>query len=315
MSSGRAPVTITTSEAPLVAFAREVGEQGPVAAMGGRTQWTVGGQLDPGTRLVATPVGIASHQPAEMIVRVRAGTPVGELDAALAERGQMCPLDPLAPERATVGGVLSVGRSGVRRLRYGPARDTLLETRAVTAQGRLVKAGGPVVKNVSGFDLCRLLVGSLGTLALLAEVVLRTRPLPAEARWFLGPGDPFGARRRLFRPSSILWDGRHVWVLLEGDPADVAAEARALGRVFAEVAEPPELPTGGRLSLRPTELAGLPKRAAELGGFVAEIGVGTVHVGAALPPSPPHASTHELHRRVKAAFDPTHRLNPGRQPV
>jgi glycolate oxidase FAD binding subunit len=194
-------------------------------------------------------------------------------------------------------------------------RDTLLEARAVTARGRLVKAGGPVVKNVSGFDLCRLLVGSLGTLALLAELVLRARPLPAESRWLLGPGDPFAVRRRLFRPSAILWDGRHIWVLLEGDAADVAAEARALGRAFAEVPGPPELPSGGRLSLRPTELADLPRRARELGPFVAEVGVGTAHVGATLAPRPPHPSTLELQRRVKASFDPTRRLNPGRQPA
>jgi len=216
VSGGRAPVTITTSEAPLIAFAREVGVVGPVAAVGGRTQWSVGGQLDPGTRLVPAPVGIVAHQPEELIVRVRAGTPIAELESALAERGQMCPIDAAEAERATVGGVLAVGRSGVRRLRYGPVRDTLLEARAVTAQGQLVKAGGPVVKNVSGFDLCRLLVGSLGTLALLAEVVLRVRPLPTESRWLLGPGDPFAVRRRLFcwratrptwPPRPAPWDG------------------------------------------------------------------------------------------------------------
>jgi len=315
VSGGRAPVTITTSEAPLIAFAREVGVVGPVAAVGGRTQWAVGGQLDPGTRLVPAPVGIVAHQPEELIVRVRAGTPIAELESALAERGQMCPIDAAEAERATVGGVLAVGRSGVRRLRYGPVRDTLLEARAVTAQGQLVKAGGPVVKNVSGFDLCRLLVGSLGTLALLAEVVLRVRPLPTESRWLLGPGDPFAVRRRLFRPSSILWDGRHVWVLLEGDPPDVAAEARSLGRVFSEVAGPPELPSGGRLSLRSTEVADWAARPREPGPFVAEVGVGTVHVSSPVPASPPHPSVVDLHRRVKVAFDPVGRLNPGREPA
>src|SRR4029077_12080729 len=127
---------------------------------------------------------------------------------------------------ATVGGVLAVGRSGIRRLGYGPVRDTLLEARYVSAEGRRVKAGGPVVKNVSGFDLCRLLVGSLGTLGLLAQVVLRCRPLPAVSRWLAGGADPFDLLGRLYRPSSILWDGTTTWVLLEGHAAVLTDQAR-----------------------------------------------------------------------------------------
>src|SRR5207237_3236629 len=106
-------------------------------------------------------------------------------DDALGEHGQCVALPP--HEGATVGGVLAVGRSGLRRLRFGPVRDTLLEARYVSAEGRLVKAGGPTVKNVSGFDLCRLLVGSLGTLGLLGAVVLRCRPRPAASRSPVGP--------------------------------------------------------------------------------------------------------------------------------
>ena len=92
-----------------------------------------------------------------------------------------------------------------------------------------MKAGGPTVKNVSGFDLRRLLVGSLGTLGLIGEVVLRTRPLPAASRWVSGPTDPFALAALLYRPTSILWDGTHTWVLLEGDPDDVDAQAAAVG--------------------------------------------------------------------------------------
>ena len=74
---------------------------------------------------------------------------------------------------------LAVGHSGIRRLGWGPVRDTVLEVRYVSADGRLIKGGGPTVKNVSGYDLPRLFVGSLGTLGIIAEVVLRTRPVPA----------------------------------------------------------------------------------------------------------------------------------------
>jgi len=288
----------------LEVFAAEVGADGPVVPVGGRTQWDAGGLPEPGAREVRAPAGLVSHDPAEMIVRVRAGTTVAALDAALAERGQTVAL-PAWPG-ATVGGVLSVGRSGLRRLAWGPVRDTVLEARYVSAEGRLVKAGAPVVKNVTGFDLCRLLVGSLGTLGVLAEVVLRCRPLPAASRWLRGTADPFGVLRRLHRPSAILWDGATTWVLLEGDGADVDAEERALGPDFVETDGPPALPSGSRQSVRPSALRGL------TGAFVAEVGVGVVHrADPSLPPAP-DPSTVELHRRIKLLFDPRGRLNPGR---
>lgn len=295
----------------LANFAKEVGgvDDGPVTCVGGRTQWDVGGFVDARAREVRAPSGIVEFEPAEMVVRVRAGTTVSELDAALAERGQQVALDPAQPDVATVGGVLAVGRSGLRRLRYGPVRDTVLEVRTVMAEGQLVKAGGPVVKNVSGFDLGRLLVGSLGTLGFFAEVVLRCSPRPPVAQWLRSPegADPFAARDRLFRPSSLLWDGTSTWVLLEGHAADVAAEREALGGGWSEVEGPPPLPAGGRRSVRPSEL-----RELQGSSFVAEVGIGTIHVGGPVPAASVEASTVGLHGRVKAAFDPTGRMNPGR---
>jgi glycolate oxidase FAD binding subunit len=246
--------------------------------------------------------GIITYEPAEMTVRVRAETVVADLDAALAEHGQMCPLDPADPLQATVGAVLAAGESGIRRLRYGPLRDILLEVRYRSADGRMVKAGGPVVKNVSGFDLCRLLVGSRGTLGVITEAVLRVQPRPAVSRWLMGAADPFAVRRKLFRPSSILWDGEMTWVLLEGHPADVADEASALGAGFVDAAGPPALPPH-QWSLRPSALSAL---SAQDGVFVAEVGVGTVHRDEPQPPRP----VDPLHEKVRAAFDPERRLSP-----
>jgi glycolate oxidase FAD binding subunit len=203
--------------------------------------------------------------------------------------------------------VLAVGRSGLRRLGYGPVRDTVLEVRYVSAAGTVVKAGGPTVKNVSGYDLCRLLVGSLGTLGLIAEVVLRTRPVPVASRWFAGAADPFRLLASLYRPTSVLWDGTTTWLLLEGHPHDVADQARLAG--LDEATGPPALPPH-RWSMVPSALHDLPADGA--GRFVALVGVGTVYASRPPPAKTVHPTIARLHERLKATFDPTGRLAPGR---
>jgi glycolate oxidase FAD binding subunit len=134
-------------------------------------------------------------------------------------------------------------------------------------------------------------------------VCLRCRPRPARSQWFAGEADPFALHRSLYRPTSILWDGVTTWVLLEGHTADVDAQARLAA--LSPVDGPPPIPRAGRRSLRPSELRGL------TGEFVAQIGVGIVHLPeVAASPEPARA---DLHRQIKAAFDPTGRLNPGRR--
>ena len=121
------------------------------------------------------------------------------------------------------------GTAAVRRLGWGPVRDTVLQVRYVSAAGEVVKAGGPTVKNVSGFDLCRLLVGSRGTLGFIADVILRTRPRPMAEQWFTSERDPWALLGELYRPTSVLWNGTTTWVLLEGHPADVEQRPRRSG--------------------------------------------------------------------------------------
>ena len=173
---------------------------------------------------------------------------VAQLDDALLSHGQSVAI----PPSGTVGGALALGRSGVRRLGYGPVRDAVLQVRYVSAAGEVVKAGGPTVKNVSGFDVCRLLVGSRGTLGFLGDVILRTRPRSRHEQWFSGAVDPVETMTRLYRPTSVLWDGTTTWVLLEGDERDIDAQVAPLA--LEPAAEPPALPTGGRWSIPPGDL-------------------------------------------------------------
>ena len=294
--------------AEVVGFAAAVGPEGPVAVRGGGTRWSVGGRARAGTRIIEAPRGIVSFEPAEMTVRVLAGTSVAELQTALAEAGQCVNVAGL--EGSTVGGALAVGWSAVRRLGWGPLRDSVLQVRYVSAEGLVITAGGPTVKNVTGFDLCRLLVGSLGTLGLIAEVIFRTRPMPVEERWFVGPADPFAVRDALYRPAAVLWNGLTTWVLLSGYPVDVASEAGVAATFgLLETDGPPLLPAQ-RHSVSP---GSLPQVELE-GEFVAEIGVGTVHRHIAPQRVPMAREVAELHDRIKATFDPSGRLNPGRDP-
>lgn len=290
----------------LLAFAAEVGEEDPVTVRGGGTQWDVGGRPTRDVREVRAPAAIVELRPDEMTAHVRAGTTVAELHAALAETNQRTALpdDP----GSTVGGAIAVGRSGLSRLGRGQARDAVLQVRYVGADGRLVTAGGPTVKNVSGFDMCRLVVGSLGTLGCLGDAILRTQPVPEVEQWFRLDGvNPQQVLDEADTASSVLWDGSHTWIQLAGHEVDVADDLAELGKPVAD--GPPALPPF-RWSRRPRELRRL---AGETGGFVAEIGVGVVHCERPDPePEPMPAAIKALHRRLRDIFDPDRRLNPGR---
>lgn len=282
----------------LTGFAAAVGDRGPVTIAGLSTR---GGAVD-GVRTVVAPAGIEWIQADEMIVSCGAATPVVELDAALAEVGQCVAL----PPSGTVGGALAVGRSGIRRLGDGPVRDVLLQAHYVSAAGEVVKAGGPTVKNVSGFDLCRLLVGSLGTLGFIGDVIMRTRPLPAASQWFSREGEPWEVFDALYRPTSVLWNGESTWALLEGHPRDVAEQSERAA--LRPTDGPPALPTGGRWSVAPSDLRTLAGSSAT---FVAEIGVGVVHHSQPAPTRTLQPAIAALHRRLTCEFDPDGRLNPG----
>lgn len=125
---------------------------------------------------------VVEHEPADLTATVQAGKSLADLQRHLAESGQFLALDPPSGQDATIGGILAVNASGPSRHAYGTARDLILGMRAVQADGRIIKAGGRVVKNVAGYDLSRLIIGSLGSLGVIVEACFRLAPLPRAGR-------------------------------------------------------------------------------------------------------------------------------------
>ncbi|MEE8332914.1 MAG: FAD-binding protein [Alphaproteobacteria bacterium] len=137
--------------------------------------------------------GIELYQPEELVLSARAGTPLGDIEAALEGSSQQLAFEPpdwgplfgVAGGAATLGGVIACNLSGPRRIFAGAARDHLLGARVVTGRGEIVKTGGRVVKNVTGYDLCKLLAGSHGTLAAMTEITVKVLPRPEKTRTVL----------------------------------------------------------------------------------------------------------------------------------
>ncbi len=286
-------------------FKEDVGKEGFVAVVGGKTHWEVGGALNEDIRLVFAPTGIDAFDPSEMTVSVKAGTKLKDLDQELARHGQEVCLEGFL--ETTVGGALMVGRDGIRRNRIGSVRETLLQAEYVNAQGELIKAGGPTVKNVTGYDLCRLLVGSLGTLGLIGRVILRTRPRPEKSVWLQGELRPEEVRRMCFQPSSLLWDGEATFVQLEGYGIDVDLEVSQLKSVGFEE-------RGNECPIKVPRFRHKFSNRSCLDGGVADIHSSILYTNteASIPQYPEEVLC--LGAKVRDTFDPTGRLNPGRDP-
>jgi glycolate oxidase FAD binding subunit len=133
---------------------------------------------------------VLEHAWADMTVIAEAGCRVADLQQALAEHGQHLALDPLWPERATIGGILSTNDSGTLRHRYGSLRDLIIGITVALPDGTLARSGGKVVKNVAGYDLAKLFTGALGTLGVIVQAIFRLHPLPRETRSLTFSGTP-----------------------------------------------------------------------------------------------------------------------------
>jgi glycolate oxidase FAD binding subunit len=126
--------------------------------------------------------GVREYEPADLTITVGAGTPFEELQRVLGEKGQFLSLDPAVGKGSTIGGVVAANASGPLRLRYGTLRDLLIGTQVATPVGTVARSGGKVVKNVTGYDLNKLYVGSLGTLGVLTELTFKVQPKPESER-------------------------------------------------------------------------------------------------------------------------------------
>ena len=172
--------------------------------------------------------GIVEYEPSEFTFTALAGTPVREIAAALAEKGQYLPFDPLFAEAgATIGGTVAAGVSGPGRFRFGGLRDFILGVRFVDGGGRLLRLGGKVVKNAAGFDLPKFFVGSLGRFGVLAEITFKVFPRAAAMRTLrLGAKDAAAMTAILTGAANTRWE----LDALEASPTE--------GAVFARLAAP-----------------------------------------------------------------------------
>jgi glycolate oxidase FAD binding subunit len=173
------------TEAELAAMVAAAG--GPLRVSGGATR-PIGRPVTGEVLSVAGLAGVSLYDPGALTLVVRAGTPLAEVEATLATEGQRLPFEPMdhrvllgTDGEPTIGGVVAANASGPRRIQAGAARDSMIGVRFVDGSGTVVKNGGRVMKNVTGYDLVKLMAGSWGTLGVLTEVAFKVLPAPAAA--------------------------------------------------------------------------------------------------------------------------------------
>lgn len=225
--------------------------------------------------------GIRAYEPAELVLTAAAATPLAEIEASLASKNQMLAFEPPHWDRllgaghsGSLGGALACNLAGPRRIKSGAARDHFLGVVAVSGRGEIFKAGGKVVKNVTGYDLCKLLAGSFGTLAAMEEVTVKVLPAPPKTRTVLLLGldaaaavnaltaalnSPYEVSGAAYLPRPVAARSRVDYVRrpeasiaairLEGTPISVEARSQALRRQIGADAAVEELHTANSAQL------------------------------------------------------------------
>jgi len=177
-------------------------ENHAVVSTGSATFMDGGNVLDQ-TNLIITTRRLSKlihHEPADLVATAEAGLTLRDFQEQLRQKGQWLPIDPPDDGTATLGGIVATGMSGPQQLGYGPVRSFVIGLRAILSDGTIIKVGGNVVKNVAGYDLCKLFTGSYGTLGVITEVTFKLRPWPVEIRTIVALG----------RRSSLTEVGREI---------------------------------------------------------------------------------------------------------
>jgi glycolate oxidase FAD binding subunit len=325
----------------------------PLRIRGGGTKDFYGGAPQGETLEMAAHAGIVAYEPRELVLTVRAGTRLTEVESALESERQMLAFEPphFAPG-ATIGGVVAAGLSGPRRPYAGAVRDFVLGARIVNGKGEDLAFGGRVIKNVAGYDVSRLMAGAMGTLGILTEVSFKVLPRPAAEATLAFEMDEAAAieaaNKWAGQPlpvSATAWHAGVLRVRVSGAESAVAAARAKMGgepweagafwselrdhrhaffgtraplwRVSVPQAAKPLglgaalVEWGGGLRWIAGEVDAHAVRAAaeSVGGHATRFRGGDTAVGAFHTLQP---AILKIHRRLKAAFDPSGILNPGR---
>ncbi len=285
---------------------------------------------------------VIEHAWADMTATVEAGCTVAELQRTLAQHRQRLAIDPLWPDRATIGGILATNDSGALRLRYGSLRDLIIGITVALPDGTIAMSGGKVVKNVAGYDLPKLMTGALGTLGVITQAIFRLHPLPAHSQTLTAKMSTMEAAQMLmlaiqdsqlahsalqFRTSTL-----DVDILFEGTEAGIAAQRKFVCTLAPFTESTPEVWSARerlwpaeavvKFSVLPSEIASVPFTDA----VIQATGIGYTKLDHArrdldtvtiLTPSkldawPAAGDTLALMRAVKHQFDPNAILNRGR---
>ncbi|GAB3682700.1 glycolate oxidase subunit GlcE [Salinisphaera aquimarina] len=219
------------------AVAQAFNDQTPLLISAGGSKSFLGERSDGELLDVTGHRGIVSYEPGELVMTARAGTPLAEIEAALADKNQMLAFEPPHyGDNATLGGTIAAGVSGPARPFTGSARDFVLGTRIINGRGEALRFGGEVMKNVAGYDLSRLMAGAFGTLGVLLDVSLKVLPLPREQVTLMFEKDADGALAHfsecLLKPwpiTAAYWEAGRSYLRLAGAATSVESASKTLG--------------------------------------------------------------------------------------